>query len=130
MQKGQFILLGALIIRGKSIALLREVATGKSTRVEQGKEIKGITVANIYPEKVLLTQGGETEELVLKIQPAAKQPTAPKVMPIQPQAQAAPQAAPGTPQNSAPVTAAPPDGGGDPQSLINRRRAARGLPPV
>lgn len=130
MQKGQFILLGALIIRGKSIALLREIATGKSTRVEQGKEIKGITVTNIYPEKVLLTQGGETEELVLKIQPAAKQPTAPKVMPIQPQAQAAPQTAPGTPQNSAPVTAAPPDGGGDPQSLINRRRAARGLPPV
>jgi len=68
MQKGQFVLLGALITKDKSIALLRDVATGKSTRVEQGKEIKGIMVANVLPEKVTLTQYDDSEDLVLKIQ--------------------------------------------------------------
>lgn len=77
MQKGQFVLLGALITKDKSIALLREVATGKATRVEQGKEIKGITVANVLPEKVTLTQYDDSEELVLKIQLSPKPLAAP-----------------------------------------------------
>ena len=119
MQKGQFVLLGALITKDKIIALLREVATGKATRVEKGKEIKGITVADIFPEKVVLTQYDDTEELALKIQPlpksAAKAP------------QQAPQTAAGAPSNGAPGAAA---GGGDAQSMINRRRATRGLPPI
>lgn len=137
LKKGQFILLGALITNDKSIAMLRDVATGKAMRVEQGREISGITVDKIYPEKVVLTQGGETEELVLKIQPAAKPPTVPKAVPGQPPiqpAQAAPQAAAGTPPGNAPGNAqgaaTSADGGVDPQSLINRRRATRGLPPV
>lgn len=124
MQKGQFVLLGALITKDKSIVLLRDVATGKATRVEQGKEIKGIKVAKVYPEKVVLTQYDDTEELVLKIQPLSK-----SVAPVKPvQApQPVPQAAAGTPSNNAPSAAV---GGGDAQSLINRRRALRGLPPT
>lgn len=118
MQKGQFILLGALITRDKSIAMLRDTTTGKAMRVEEGKEIRGIMVTRIYPEKVLLTQGDETEELVLKIQPSTKPPAVPRTAPAQPSAQ------PG----NMPSTAPPTDSGGDPQSLINRRRAARGLP--
>lgn len=120
MQKGQFVLLGALITKDKSIALLREVATGKATRVEKGKEIKGITVADIYPEKVVLTQYDDTEELVLKIQPLPKS-AAPAP------ASQAPQAVAGAPSNAAPGAAA---AGGDAQSMINRRRATRGLPPI
>lgn len=120
MQKGQFVLLGALITKDKSIALLRDVATGKATRVELGKEIKGITVTKIYPEKVVLAQYDDTEELTLKIQPQSKPPAAPKAAP--PQAASAVQPAPAEPGASA--------GNENPQSLINRRRASRGLPPI
>lgn len=125
MQKGQFVLLGALITKDKSIVLLRDVATGKATRVEQGKEINGIKVANVYPEKVVLTQYDDTEELVLKIQPRSK--PAASGQPGQ-APQPVPQAAAGTPiAPSAPSAAV---GGGDAQSMINRRRATRGLPPI
>lgn len=128
MQKGQFVLLGALITKEKSIALLREVATGKATRVEKGKEIKGITVADIFPEKVVLTQYDDTEELALKIQPLPKS-AAPGSAAKAPQqaSQQAPQAAAGAPSSGAPGAAA---GGVDAQSMINRRRATRGLPPI
>lgn len=120
MQKGQFVLLGALITKDTSIALLRDVATGKATRVEQGKEIKGITLAKVYSERVVLSQYDDTEELVLKIQP--KPTPTPAVAPSVPV-----QSAAGMPPNSvSSATAA----GGDAQSLINRRRAARGLPPI
>lgn len=129
MQKGQFVLLGALITQDKSIAMLRDTVTGKAMRVEQGKEIRGITVSKIYPEKVVLTQGGETEELVLKIQPSAKLPAAPIAAPKQQPAQAVPQAAAAAPPSNVPSTSAPTDGD-DSRSLINRRRAAAGLPPI
>ncbi len=126
MQKGQFVLLGALITKDNSIALLRDVATGKTMRVEQGKEIKGITLANVYPEKVILTQHNDTEELVLKIQsqskPAALGQPAHAPQPVPPVTAAAP-------SSSAPGAAAA-SGGGNAQSLINRRRAERGLPPI
>lgn len=72
MQKGQFVLLGALITKDNSIALLREVATGKAIRVEQGKEINGIMVTDIFPERVVLTQHDDSEELVLRMQPVPK----------------------------------------------------------
>ncbi|MCR4297874.1 MAG: hypothetical protein NUV75_03835 [Gallionella sp.] len=132
MQKGQFALLGALITRDKSIAMLRDISSGKAIRVEQGKEIRGMTVTRIDPEKVILTQDGETEELVLKIQPSAKPPAAPKAAPAQQpaQPQAVPQAAAGVPPVSAPSATTSADGAGDAQSLINRRRATRGLPPI
>lgn len=132
MQKGQFALLGALITQDKSIAMLRDISSGKAIRVEQGKEIRGMTVTMIDPEKVILTQDGETEELVLKIQPSAKPLAAPKAAPAQQpvQPQAVPPAAAGTPPASAPSATTSADGGGDAQSLINRRRATRGLPPI
>jgi hypothetical protein len=142
MQKGQFVLMGALITQDSSIALLRNVATGKSIRVEKGKAINGITVANVYPEKVVLTQYDDTEELVLKIQPSPKPTAAPKAAPVQavPAGAAgasatggqtgatAPAPAP-APQSAANVPGAP-VGSGNSSSLINIRRAARGLPPI
>lgn len=122
MQKGQFTLLGALITKDKSIVLLREIATGKATRVEQGKEIRGITVSSVFPEKVILTQYEDTEELVIKIQPQAKSLAAPKLL-AAPSASAANQPQPA----SQPAASMPPSEDG--QSLINKRRALRGLPP-
>lgn len=136
MKKGQFVLLGALITKEKNVALLREVATGKATRVEQGKEIKDITVANVLPEKVILTQYDDTEELELKIQPMSNHAVTPRAMPKQPEqpeqqsgqvAPSAPADSPATPASGVPGAAA---GSIDPQSRINRRRAARGLPPI
>lgn len=127
MQKGQFVLLGALITKEKSIALLRDVATGKPVRVEQGKEIKGITVADVFPERVVLSQYDDIEELVLKIQPMPKPVAVPKAVAGQP----APQASAGAPvPRPVPEAAGATAGSGNPQSLINRRRAARGLPPI
>lgn len=123
MQKGQFVLLGALITKEKSIALLRDVATGKATRVELGKEIKGIMLANVLPEKVTLTQYDESEELVLKIQSSPKPPAAAfKELP-----QAAKPAAQATAVPTLPA-AAPADENA--RTLINSRRAAHGLPPL
>ena len=129
MIKGQFIMHGALIYKDKRIALLFDVAAGKAIRVEQGKEIKGITVAKVLPEKVTLTQYDDTEELVLKVQPSARLPATPKTAPVQQPSQQSGQAA-GAPQKNAPSATAPVDGGVDGNSLINRRRAMHGLPPI
>ena len=138
MQKGQFVLLGALITKDKSIALLRDVVTGKATRVEQGKEIKGITVANVLPEKVTLTQYDDSEELVLKIQPLPKPPVAAQAKPpaaaqAKPPAAAQAKPAPQSPAGSGPATPpapAPFVGDASARSMINSRRAAHGLPPL
>lgn len=128
MRKGQFVLLGSLITDDKKIAMLLEIATKKAVRVEQGAKIGGLTLSEVHPEKVVLTQGGDTEELTLKIQPAGKLPAAPKPAPAPPAtAQPAQQS---TAPPASPPAAAPPASGNDPKSLINRRRAARGLPPI
>lgn len=125
MQKGQFVLLGALTTKDKSIALLRDVATGKAMRVEQGNAIKGITVSNVYPEKVILTQYDDNEELVLKIQQMPKQFAAPNVVPNQ-QAGRSPPATLQPP--SPPASSMTPSELG--RTLINERRASHGQPPI
>lgn len=135
MQPGQFILLGSLITPDKRIAMLREVATGKVMRVEQGKEIRGIMVASVYPEKVILTQGDGTEELALKIQPPARLPPGAAPRQTEQPRPPAPQAVISIPSggaqpNTTPGAAAPADGGGETQLQINQRRAMRGLPPI
>lgn len=138
MQKGQYILLGVTIAGDISVALLKEKGSGKTLRVAKGKEINGITLEKVEAEKVTLTQGDDSEELILKIQPASKaapappptrpagQPPVPPGQPaadaggaVQAQAQAAPGAAPA--EGAATV---------NPNSMINRRRALRGLPPI
>lgn len=122
MQKGQFVLMGALMTGGKNIALLREVSSGKSKRVEQGGSINGITLATVAPDKVTLTQYDDSEELALKVQSSPKSAPPPAPPAGAPAATPAP-AVPG-------VGAAPAPEGSSPQSLINRRRALRGLPPI
>lgn len=67
MQRGQFALTGTLLVEGKATAFLRDVNGGKARRVLQGETINGLLVAEVKPNGVRLTQGDESEELVLKL---------------------------------------------------------------
>ncbi|MBZ0104737.1 MAG: hypothetical protein K8H84_03815 [Sulfuricella denitrificans] len=68
MKKGQFVLTGVIIVPGQRLALLRDVTTGKSERVEQGNEIRGMLAERVDPAEIVLKQGDEVEELVLLVQ--------------------------------------------------------------
>lgn len=70
MKKGQFVLSGVIIVPGQRLALLRDVTTGKSERVEQGHEIRGMLAERVDAGAIVLKQGSETEELVLMVQRA------------------------------------------------------------
>ena len=71
-QRGQFVLAGVIIVGDNRIAMLREKSNGRIYRVERGKEVNGIKVAEIQREQVTLAQGAEQEVLTLSVQrPAA-----------------------------------------------------------
>lgn len=145
MKRGQFMLVGVTITKDKNIALLREVAGGKTVRAERGQVINGLTVEKVEPEKVTLRFEGETEEVVLKIATGPRLPPTPQPQTFLPNPavpnqlvpnQPVPQ--PGQPMPVQPLQPAPPQptpqAGAQEQeamqSLINRRRALRGLPPL
>ena len=69
-QPGQFVLQGVTIAGDTRIALLREKSSGRTHRVELGREINGIKLAEVQPEQITLTQGGQTEVLTLSVQKA------------------------------------------------------------
>jgi hypothetical protein len=118
IQRGQFALTGTTIVDGKNTAFLRETAGNKSRRVRAGETINGMRVAEVSPDRVKLTLGEDSEELVLKVATNPR-PT------VQPVAVAAPaQPAPGV-TATAPAQAAGPVGQGTTQTLAERRRAAR-----
>jgi len=131
MQKGQFVLTGTAVVEQKSVAFLRETAGGKSRSVRVGETINGLVVAEVKPDRVRLTMGEDSEELLLKV--AAGPRTT--VQPAQPVALGGP-GAPGAPVAGQP--GGPAMGGGPAQapgaqagvgdaeaSLLERRRAAR-----
>jgi len=139
MQKGQFVLTGTAVVEQKSVAFLRESAGGKSRSVRVGETINGLLVAEVKPDRIRLTMGEDSEELLLKvavgprttIQPA--QPTAPGA-PGAPTAgqPGGPAAGGGAPAASSPGTGGPvqapgaqPGAGDAETSLLERRRAAR-----
>lgn len=66
MKKGQFKLSGTSISNDLTVAYLIEVASGKTVRVTKGKEINGMTMDTVEANRVVLKQGEETEELVLR----------------------------------------------------------------
>jgi hypothetical protein len=96
MAKGQFILTGVISANGTKIALLREKSSGRVVRVEQGKDVNGITVAQIDPEQVTLAQGGDQEVIPLLVSKGAPAAAAP-AMPAAPVAAAGPFASPAIP---------------------------------
>jgi hypothetical protein len=124
MARNQFTLTGTAVVDQKQIAFLREIQGGKARTVRAGETINGVTVTEIKPDRVKLSMGDETEELVLKVASGPRQT-------IQPPAVAA-----APPPGTAPVPGAPAVGGqpiaadaGAPMDadaqILARRRAAR-----
>lgn len=83
MKKGQFVLVGVLITPQQSSAQLRDVQTNKAETVALNGVVRGMTVGEVGPSKVVLRQGSESEELTLNVLTgpkgavAAKAPVAP-----------------------------------------------------
>jgi hypothetical protein len=116
LQAGQFVLTGTSLAGERSIAFLKEVAGGKSRTVRQGEQINGMLVAEVKPDRVRLTLGGDSEELLLKVA------TGPRttVNPAPPGA-----AAPGaSPFGAAPGTQPAATDHSDAAKLIEQRRRA------
>jgi hypothetical protein len=109
MKKGQFVLVGVLITPTQKSALLRDVQTNKTETIALVGVVRGLTLGEVEPSRVVLRQGAESEELILNVQtgpkglvvpqtPAAPVPAAAKPPP--PPASAA--SAPASPPASAP----------------------------
>jgi hypothetical protein len=134
MQKGQFVLTGTAVVDQKSIAFLREAAGGKSRSVRVGETVNGLTVADVKPDRVRLTLGDESEDLVLAVAKGPRTTVQPAVAagaPAggQPGGVAAggvpvPGAAPGAATPGQPAANAPSAADAE-ASLLERRRAAR-----
>ena len=118
MQRGQFVLTGTSLAGERAIAFLKEVPGGKARTVRQGEQINGMLVAEVRPDRVRLSVGGDSEELVLKIAAGPKTTVNPTPAPP-PGAQSPPQF--GTP------SAVPTDAT---QLIEQRRRAAQAAAPV
>jgi hypothetical protein len=116
LQRGQFVLTGTSLVGDQGIAFLKEVAGGKSRTVRQGEQVNGMLVAEVKSDRVRLTLGGDSEELVLKVASGPRTTVAPA-----PPVAATPLGA--TPP-AAPQLATPPATQPD-QLLEQRRRAAR-----
>lgn len=122
MRKGQFMLVGSILTDQKNVALLREIATNKMLRVEQGKEINGVQLEKVEKRTVTLKQGDDREELVMKIPPMQKPLQMPNPVPV---------SMPGAPSQASlpPPVMQPINPQADPQGLIAARRAAHGVGP-
>ncbi len=125
MQKGQFALSGTMMIDNVVMAFLRESPGGKSRKVRQGENLNGMIVAEIKPDRVRLTLGEESEELMLKVAAGPKT----TIQPVMPGANRGPVTA--TANNPANVAAANAAAGGAAaprdvaEVLAERRRQAR-----
>lgn len=72
MKKGQFVLVGVMVTPSQRSALLRDVQTNRTEAVAAGSLIRGMTLENVEPGKVVLRQGGGSEELILNVQSGSK----------------------------------------------------------
>ncbi len=120
MQRGQFTLAGTTLAGNKTIAFLRETQGGKPRTARQGETINGMLVAEVKPDRVKLTLGDESEEVLLRVAAGPRTTVQPVVAPPASQAGVgAPPAARGQPV-AAQVTEADVAA-----RLAERRRAAR-----
>ena len=144
---GQFVLQGVIVVGNSKTAMLKEKANGRLHRVEAGKQLNGITVAEIAPDSVTLSQGADREVVPLQVQKAgaASAPGAPGSPPpvpqatfgpapppshLQPQPMPAPMPPAGTaagpfPSSHAPATAVP-----NPASPVPVPQSAAGANPA
>jgi hypothetical protein len=145
IQRNQFVLLGVTMAGDTRIAMLRERSNGKLHRVEKGREINGMKVAEIEREAVTLAAGAENETLTLTVQKAGATPGAAPAaaavsggpfLPQAPPPAAAPAPAPnsgaaargGAPAPSAPQAFAPAPGAARPAGSPNATPVAQ--PPM
>ncbi len=110
MKKGQFMLVGVLITASQRSALLRDVQTNKTETVALVGVVRGMTLGEVEPARVVLRQGAESEELILNVQIGPKGPGTPSAPPPVPPAQPVPliQLTPAASTASGPVRAGPP----------------------
>lgn len=78
MKKGQFVLVGVLITPSQRAALLRDVQTNKTETVALVGVVRGLTLGEVEPTRVVLRQGAESEELILNVQIGPKGPVVPQ----------------------------------------------------
>jgi hypothetical protein len=121
MKKNQFVLTGTAIDGNTAVAYLRENAPGgKSRVVKKGDKVNGMTVAEVTSDGIRFTQGGESEEVALKVAAGPRATVQPVTAP--PPGVPGGGAAPGG-RNAPGARNAP--GGNNQQTLAERRRAAR-----
>jgi len=128
LNPGRFQLVGTTVTAERNVAFLKEVAGGKSRVVRQGDEIDGVYVASVTPDRVKLTLGDESEELILKVAQGPKTTLAAAPPPPAAPAVAAPAAAAGAARGAqarAQAAAAPNAAEVRPQDARQARRAAR-----
>lgn len=108
MKKGQFVLVGVLITPQQRSALLRDIQTNKTETVALVGVVRGITLGQVEPTRVVLRQGAETEELILNVQAGPRPATPPQAqgVPAAPPAATAVPPAPPASAASAPARAA------------------------
>lgn len=119
--RGQFILQGVTIAGATRIALLKEKASGRIHRVEKGRDLNGLQVAEVEAERVVLAQGAEREVLDLSVQrpgaPAAGPTPAPPPAGVAGGPFASPSAQPPRAAAAAAATAAAPAAASGPVNL-------------
>ena len=114
MKKGQFVLVGVLITPRQRSALLRDVQTNKTETVALVGVVRGITLGQVEPTRVVLRQGAESEELILNVQsgpklpsPVQGQPGVPSAPPVAAAPQPAPPAQPASAASAVSAASAP-----------------------
>lgn len=100
MKKGQFLLQGTTVVGDLAIAMLKEIATGKTHRVAKGGKLLDMTLSEVAPTHAVLTLGGDSETLPLLVAKGSGVPAAAAVP-------SGPFAAPGRTAAPAPTAAAP-----------------------
>lgn len=118
MNKGQFTLTGVSIVPEGKFVFLFEKASKRNRVVAEGKEINGITINEVQPDRVILVQDADSEVLLLTTAkgPAVpssfqRPPGAPDPQPSSDQSQPPTQAPPRVPltrnPQSPPISASP-----------------------
>jgi len=93
MQMGQFQLLGTTITDEFSIAIVKEVSSGKVRQIYKGYTINGLQLDLVESDRIVFSQYDDREEIRLKIQASPKPAAAPQTA-SQGEQPAKPQAAP------------------------------------
>ncbi|MDR2244597.1 MAG: hypothetical protein LBE15_04210 [Burkholderiales bacterium] len=83
VERGLFVLSGTAIQGQTRIAFLRNAKDNKPKTVRVGDTVEGMNVAVITADKVVLTAGGQEEELLLKVAAGPKGAVTPAALPQQ-----------------------------------------------